>query len=206
MNDNECQCGYSCGMEVTGTTTGGCWTGCGQDAECNGVCIRDHCLPSGSVSGTFTDIPIYSQGEERRSGGVADVTLRLDTIGDVTFTEGFGRSKEQGTTIYLFAVVGDKLDPSRFLQLVFSSDAYRSGTVDLFDADRLVNVFLVSQTFDTAGSLGDQQGNVVHGTVTISTPDPLPISQGRPVSGEIAEGGVVGVMVESSGSHTRPCG
>jgi hypothetical protein len=176
---SDCKCPSVC-VSLFTNAAGSCWTQCdpaktnkttGENPACsssgNGeACWGYGCMPLGTISGNFTEIPVYTYPNLPSDGsGLGATTLQVDIpkVGKVTLAYGYGTTLTGSS--YSHALVfwpvdsaGTAVDQTKQLEIwVTKKAAYKAGaTFDLKKTD-LVEIRYSELTFDTSGNKTKEQ-------------------------------------------------
>ena len=177
---NDCKCPAICVQLFTGTP-GSCWNQCdpsktdktsGQNPACDNTgtgeaCWGYGCLGLGTISGTFTDAPVYTypnQPKDTTDFGTVSIKATIPGVGTIDFPMGYG-STLAGSSTYSHAFffwpldsAGTALDQTKELRILVSKTAsYKAGaSFDLSKADK-VEVRYKEYAFDSSSNMTKEQ-------------------------------------------------
>jgi hypothetical protein len=232
--DSDCKCPYACIKSRTNTPpdpnkvweTGSCWSSCDPKSPTSTcasgeICWGDRelswgCLPTGTLSGTFSNIPIYTYPNRPLPGdplGTANIILNVNPLGMLQFKSGYGvyfKSDTEGKYFVLMSLFpGTTIDLFKYLSILFEVNGqYAPGgtvSIEALDPNNGCGIYyednvrdtqnkIVRKVLRTAGHLG---------SISLTAAGK---GNKEPTSGIITQGStVVGHAFEVCGSMSSPC-
>ena len=155
-------------MKFFSGVPGSCWKQCdpkktdkttGKNPACNNTgngeaCWGYGCLPLGTISGSFSSIPVYTYPNtpaDSSAFGTANLTTNIPKVGKVTFTQGYGStlvgSSLYSHTLFLYPATGlaKELDI-----LIYKSAGYRAGASFDLSKPNTAEIRYVENSFDSS--------------------------------------------------------
>lgn len=210
--NGDCTCPNGCAKIFSDVTVAGsCWkacTGaageCTAPAECVGFTTTEgYCLPKGTVSGTFTDIPMYDAAATVDTLGTVAMTLAVADI-NVTFAAGYGKKSSDGAWYFVFMYPGTTSAPdqSKALLLACKSATYSAKTYDLSAADGCDLMYSELTVSGTTLTAWTDKAFIFGGTLTLTAAG---TGAKAPVTGSVTAGEAYKLIQEECGPNSGPC-